>query len=60
LRDRPALITWPTRDVAFREMERRRWEDLFPDHRTVLIQGAGHYVQEDAPEALVAAIRAWR
>jgi haloalkane dehalogenase len=59
LRDRPALLVWPTADVAFRAGERRRWEELFPDHRTVLIEGAGHYVQEDAPEEIVAAIRDW-
>lgn len=60
LRDRPALIVWPTRDVAFRATERRRWEDLFPDHHSVLVEGAGHYIQEDAPEEIVAAIRSWR
>jgi haloalkane dehalogenase len=60
LRDRPALIVWPTRDVAFRERERRRWERCFPDHRTVLLEGAGHYMQEDAPDEIVAAIRSWR
>ena len=60
LRGRPALIVWPTRDVAFRGPERRRWEELFPDHRTVLLEGAGHYIQEDAPEEIVAAIREWR
>jgi haloalkane dehalogenase len=59
LRDRPALIVWPTRDVAFRDPERRRWEELFPDHRTVTLEGAGHYIQEDAPEEIVAAIRDW-
>jgi haloalkane dehalogenase len=58
--DRPALILWPTKDVAFRQPERARWEQQFPEHRTVLIEGAGHYVQEDAPEELIAAIRAWR
>lgn len=58
--DRPALLVWPTKDVAFRAPERRRWEQLFPDHRTVLIEGAGHYVQEDAAEEIVAAIRTWR
>ena len=50
---------WPTADVAFREPERRRWEEVFPDHRTVLLEGAGHYIQEDAPAEIVAAIRAW-
>jgi haloalkane dehalogenase len=57
LRDRPALIVWPTKDVAFREPERKRWEEIFPDHRTTLLEGAGHYVQEDAPADIVAAIR---
>jgi haloalkane dehalogenase len=58
--DRPALIVWPTKDVAFGDAERRRWEQAFPDHRTVLIEGAGHYVQEDAADEIVAAIRDWR
>ena len=59
LRDRRALIVWPTKDVAFKERERRRWEELFPNHRTVLLEGAGHYIQEDAPEEIIAAIRDW-
>jgi haloalkane dehalogenase len=60
LRERPALIVWPTKDVAFREREQRRWEQLFPDHRTVLLEGAGHYIQEDAADEIVSAIRTWR
>ena len=59
LRDRPALILWPTNDVAFRDPERRRWEEVFPEHRTVMLEGAGHYIQEDAPEEIVPAIREW-
>ena len=59
LRDRPALLVWPTKDIAFREPERKRWEQLFPNHRTVILDGAGHYIQEDAPEEIVSAIRAW-
>jgi haloalkane dehalogenase len=60
LRERPALIVWPTKDVAFRERERRRWEQHFPDHQTVLLEGAGHYIQEDAADEIVTAIRTWR
>jgi haloalkane dehalogenase len=56
---RPALIVWPTADVAFRARERRRWERTFPDHRTVLMPGAGHYVQEDAADEIVVAVREW-
>jgi haloalkane dehalogenase len=59
LRDRPALIVWPTKDIAFRDAERRRWESVFPEHRTILLEGAGHYIQEEAPDEIVAAIRAW-
>ena len=59
LRDRPALIVWPTRDPAFRERELRRWEEIFPGHRTVRLEGAGHFIQEDAPDEIVAAIRSW-
>jgi haloalkane dehalogenase len=60
LSDRPALIVWPTKDVAFKEPERKRWEQVFPNHRIVLIEGAGHYVPEDAPEEIVAAVRDWQ
>lgn len=58
--DRPALLTWPTGDVAFREPERSRWEEVFPNHRTRLLEGSGHYMQEDAAEEIVTAIREWR
>jgi len=56
LADRPALVLWPTGDFAFRERERTRWEALFPTHRTVLLDGAGHYLQEDAATEIVTAI----
>jgi haloalkane dehalogenase len=59
VRERPALLVWPTKDPAFGARERQRWEELFPHHRTVLIEGAGHYVQEDAADEIVAAIRDW-
>ncbi|MFE7799312.1 alpha/beta fold hydrolase [Nocardia sp. NPDC057440] len=59
LRDRPALLVWGTKDVAFRALERRRWEQQFADHRTVLLEGAGHYIQEDAADEIVAAIIEW-
>jgi haloalkane dehalogenase len=59
LDDKPALILWPTKDQAFRDGERERWERIFSDHRTVTLEGAGHYIGEDAPEEIVAALRVW-
>jgi len=55
----PALIVWGDRDQAFKEPQRRRWEATFPNRLTVILQGASHYIQEDAPEEIVAAIKAW-
>ncbi|RZQ61435.1 alpha/beta fold hydrolase [Amycolatopsis suaedae] len=56
----PALIVWGDADFAFRAKERRRWEQTFADHHTVVIEGAGHFVQSDAPREFAAAIRDWR
>jgi haloalkane dehalogenase len=53
---RPALILWPTDDQAFRDGERRRWEELLPDHRTVMLEGARHYVGEDAADEIAVAV----
>jgi haloalkane dehalogenase len=60
LSDRPALLVWPDSDPAFsRPAIRQRWEEAFPDHRAVELEGVGHYIQEEAPEEIVAAIRSW-
>jgi haloalkane dehalogenase len=57
--DKPALIVWADKDQAFKEPQRLRWEQTFPDHRTVILRGASHYIQEDAPEEILAAISEW-
>jgi haloalkane dehalogenase len=59
LRDRPALLVWGDKDIAFRTAERRRFEQAFPSHAVVELPGAGHFVQEDAPERIAQAIGAW-
>lgn len=57
--DKPALIVWGDKDPAFRERHRRRWEAIFRDHQVRILHGASHYIQEDAPEEIVAAITEW-
>lgn len=59
LTERPVLILWPDRDIAFRAQERARFEVLFPRHQTIELRGAGHYIQEDAPAEIVDAVQAW-
>jgi haloalkane dehalogenase len=59
LKDKPALIVWGNKDVAFRDKERRRFEAQFADRRTAILDGAGHYIQEESPAEIVDAIRSW-
>ncbi len=56
----PTLIVWGDADIAFRPRERERLEATFPEHQTVIVEGAGTYVESDAPEEFAAAIRDWR
>ncbi len=55
----PTLILWGDRDIAFRGKERKRFEQLFPDHRTVILKGAGHFIQEDAAAEIADNIASW-
>ncbi|NKX90406.1 alpha/beta fold hydrolase [Nocardia coubleae] len=55
----PTLIVWGDADIAFRAQERERLEATFVEHKTVIVEGAGTYVESDAPEEFVAAFREW-
>ncbi len=55
----PVLIVWGDRDFAFQDAERERFESAFANHRTVILHGAGHFIQEDAPSEIALAIRQW-
>ncbi len=55
----PTLIIWGDADFAFGDNELRRWQQTFAHPRTVVVEGAGHYVPSDAPEQFAEAIRDW-
>ena len=57
--DKPALIVWGDKDPGFKEAHRLRWERTFTNHRTQILRGASHYIQEDAPDEIVTAIKDW-
>lgn len=59
LRRLPALIVWADADMAFGDRDRERLEAAFPDHTTVVVRGAGHFVQSDAADEMSQAIREW-
>jgi haloalkane dehalogenase len=58
--DRPTLIVWGTKDFAFGERERKRFEATFPNHRTILFDNASHFLQEDVGERIAAAFKSFR
>jgi haloalkane dehalogenase len=60
IRHLPALIIWGQKDFAFREKERQRFERIFQNSRTLLLEKAGHYIQEEASDEIVTAIKEWR
>ena len=59
LRDRPALIVWGSEDFAFQDVERKRFEQAFPNHHTVVLARASHFLQEDAGEEIAAELKKW-
>lgn len=58
IKDRPALLTWGTRDFAFQDAERQHFERVFSNHKTVLLN-ASHFWQEDAADEASEAIIQW-
>lgn len=58
LRDTPAALVFGKKDPALASAATiARWRDMFPSASCVELPDAGHYIQEDAPDACVAAIR---
>lgn len=56
LKAKAALIVWGEADGAFRTPDRLRLMEHFPNHRVCLLPWAKHYIQENAPDEICAAI----
>jgi len=50
--DKPAMLAWGMKDIAFREQELRRWQELFPKAQVTRFATSGHYVQDEQGEAI--------
>ena len=57
LREKPVLIVWGEQDGAFREPERTRLQGYFAHCEVRLLVRAKHFIQENAPDDICAAIR---
>ncbi len=56
LREKPALVVWGEADGAFRTPDRLRLMQHFPNHRVRVLAGAKHFIQENAPDEICAAV----
>jgi len=59
LKELPVLIVWGTEDFAFQEHERKRFEEIFPKHQTVLLNKTSHFIQEDSASEISKKVRSW-
>lgn len=59
IKNKPTLIFWGNKDFAFRKKELQRFEKIFINHKTVILEGAGHYIQEDDPQTISQEILKW-
>ena len=56
---KPALLAWGGKDFVFDHAFLRRWRQILPDAELHEFADCGHYVLEDAGDALVAKISAF-
>ncbi|MFQ5512719.1 MAG: alpha/beta fold hydrolase [Candidatus Krumholzibacteriia bacterium] len=59
LADKPIQIVWGNKDAVFGKRELNRWKEIFPRARARILDGANHFIQEDAPEAIVEELNAF-
>ena len=58
LAGKPLELVWAMKDPAFGNAAvLARWKRDFPSANVTEIAGANHYIQEDAPDAIAAAVR---
>jgi haloalkane dehalogenase len=56
LAEKPALIVWGMKDIAFREKELNVWMEALPGAQVTRLDDVGHYVQEEAVDELGQAV----
>ena len=57
--DKPALLLWGFKDIAFRKKELERWKSELTDFELHDFKDCGHFLAEEAPDRIVSALRAF-
>ena len=55
--DKPALVLWGMKDIAFRRKELERWKSALRDVEVHEFEDCGHFLAEEAPGRVVAVLR---
>lgn len=55
--DKPALVLWGCRDIAFRRKELERWESELTSYELQEFDDCGHFLAEESPERVLTALR---
>lgn len=57
--NKPALLLWGLKDPTFGQAFLQRWLSVLPEAEVATFEGAGHFVQEEEPEASARAVMAF-
>lgn len=57
--DKPAMIFWGLKDIAFRAKELERWESTLSNYEVREFDDCGHFLAEEAPERILPDLRAF-
>jgi len=57
--DLPTLILWGDKDSFYKQPEESRIEAMFPNHRTHVLEGVGHFIQDDGGDEIIDHINDW-
>ncbi len=57
--EKPALILWGLKDIAFRRKELERWQSELMNAETYEFENAGHFLAEEAPDDVLSALSAF-
>jgi pimeloyl-ACP methyl ester carboxylesterase len=57
--DKAALVFWALQDAGFPRADLTRFEETFPNHKTIELPHANHFFFEDAAEQMISEIHAF-
>jgi len=59
VKDMPLLLAFGDTDEAYKAGFMQRWEEMFPNHCSFIVEGGTHFPQEDDPQGISKTIRSW-